>query len=58
VNISPCSEAGSGKVRDRMSDNVTTLHVHYVLQAMGRLLLNTVKGELLFGQSRVYIARV
>jgi len=31
-----------------MSDNVTTLHVHYVLQAMGKLLLNTVKCELVF----------
>jgi hypothetical protein len=48
VNISPCSEAGSGTVHDRVSDNVTTLQVHYVLQAMGSLLLNTVKGELVF----------
>ena len=48
MNIFPCSEAGSGTIRDRMSDNVTTLHVHYVLQALRRLLLNIVKGELVF----------
>jgi len=28
-----------------MSDNVTTLHINYVLQALRKLLLNTVKGE-------------
>ena len=48
MNISPCSESGSGTVGDRVSDNVSTLHVNYVLQAMGKLLLNTLKGELVF----------
>lgn len=48
MNISPCSEVGSATVRDRMRDNVSTLLVNYLLQAMGKLLLNTVKGELVF----------
>jgi hypothetical protein len=48
VNISPCSEAGSGTVRDRIGDIVSALHVNYILQAMGKLLLNTVKAELVF----------